>query len=314
MSESDKQTSSLLKRMEGVTVALATPLGKDGQLDVAAFELLVERVIANGAACLFPLGWCGEQPLLTDEVRAEVLRQVCRINAGRLPVMAGISEQSLHRTAASAKVAKSAGADLILATPPYSYPIDQKTVLAYFRELAQTADMPLVVYQNDEVSVRVEVETIQQLSEISGVVGVKAFMPYLELLKAYHLADRPGRFAVMGACEYFFAAGLFLGIRHFTMGGPGNFCLRWCVQMYERAVAGDWDAVREKQKRLHQLCEAIYPLVDSPYGGVKYIMHRLGICSPYITPPLRELPPEQARIVDTAYEQFSDVLDPPVDS
>ncbi len=312
MSESDKYTSSLLERMRGITVALATPLDKDGRLDVPALERLIERVITHGGSCLFPLGWCGEQPLLTDDVRCQMLRQVCRINAGRLPVMAGISEQSVPRTTASAEVARDAGADLILATPAYSYPIDQKTVLGYLTEVARTSDMPLVAYQNDEVSIRIEVETIKQLSEAPGIIGVKAFMPYLELQKAYHLADQPSRFVVMGASEYLFGAGLFLGIRHFTMGGPGNFCLRWCVQMCESAEAGDWDAVREKQKRLHELCEAVYPRVDSPYAAVKHLMYRLGICSPHITAPSRHLSPAAVRIAAPALERVSDVLEPPV--
>ena len=301
--------SDLVTKLAGVTVALTTPLDKDGKLDVEALERLVERTIANGAACLFPLGWAGEEPLLENDVREQMIRRTCRSAAGRLPVMAGVSEQSLPRTLRLARIAADAGADLILATPPYSYPIPQKHVLQYFAELAREANMPLVVYQNDEVSVRVEVDTIVQLSETPGVIGIKTFMPYLEMQSAFLRADRPGRFAVISGNEYLYGAGLALGIRHFTMGGPGNLNLRCSVAMYRAAQEGRWDFVWQKQKRLIEFCDAVYLNVDSPYSAVKYAMSRLGVCSAHVVSPLVELPDDQKRVVDSALEQFADIVD-----
>ena len=65
---------------------------------------------------------------------------------------------------------------------------------------------------------------MSQVSRAPGVVGVKVYMLFLSLQKSFLQADRPGRFAVMGGDEYLSGAALFLGIRHYTMGGPGNLC------------------------------------------------------------------------------------------
>ena len=307
---SDGSVSSLLEAMEGITVALVTPMTSEGTLDVPGLEHLVERSLANGARCLFPLGWAGEAPRLPDEVRRGMIQHTCRLAAGRAPVMAGVSEQSLTRALELAECARDAGADILLATPPYSYPIPQDIVYEFFRLLAAESGMPTVAYQNDDVGVRIEVETMVELSRTPGIIGVKAYMPFGELQKAFHQANRPGAFAVMSGDEALFGAALGLGIRHFTMGTPGNVCLGWCVSTYRSAVNGDWDAVREKQKRLVEFCHDFYPQVEAPSAAAKYILHKAGLfASTYVTPPHRELSPEQKQFVDGALESFSDVFD-----
>jgi len=305
-------TPSLPERLKGITVAMVTPLEASGRLDVDALERLIEQTIANGACCLFPLGWAGEGPLLTESVRQDVLRETCRIAKGRLPVMAGVSEQSLPRAVATATFAKEVGAESILATPPYSYQLPQKFLLRYFEELMAVTEMPLVVYQSSEIGVRMDIETIEHLSEMPGCIGLKTDMPYAELQQAHKRLDCPGRFAVISGDEHIFGTAMFLGVRHFILGGPGNLCLRHCVSTYRSAVAGDWEVVRQKDALLRAFCDAIYQKIDSPYAGVKYAMHRLGICSARITSPIMQLPPEQQQTVITALEQFKDILDMPL--
>ena len=302
--------AGLLKRLEGVTVALVTPLDGDGQLDTAALERMVERAIRYGCCCVFPLGWTGEQPMLRDSARTAMLRESVRIVNGRLQVMAGVSEQSVPRVLEWAEVAKDAGADLVLATPPYSYPVPQQFVRDFFTEVARGSGMPVVIYRNDEVSVGVDVDTIEQLGRVDGIVGVKGYMPFSELQAAFHRAHRPGRFAVMSGDEALLGPALFLGVRHFTMGTPGNVCLRWCVGLYRSAVDGDWDGVREKHARLLAFCRALSG-VGAPFMAVKkYAMSRLGLCGEHVTVPVRRLTPGEKKEVDAVLERFSDVLDP----
>ena len=73
-------------------------------------------------------------------------------------------------------------------------------------------------------------------------------------------------------------------------------------------MAGDWDSVRQKQKRLTDFCDAIYLSADSPYAAVKYVLEKLGLCSAYITSPTRVLPGEQKKPVDAAVAEFREIL------
>ena len=300
---------ALLEQIKGLTVALATPLNEDGEPDIGGLERLIERAIAGGASCLFPLGWAGEGPLLSHNSRVTVMRETCRLADGRVPVMAGVSEQSLPRALELAEAAKNAGAQLILSTPPFSYEIPQDLVRDYFTALASASGMPLVIYQNEEVGVKVELDTLLRLAEIPGVVGVKAFTTFLKLQQCYNLAHRPGSFAVMSGDEYLYAAALLLGIRHFTMGGPGNLCPSWCTTIYRSALDGDWDAVTRKQKRLTDFCDALYPLADTAYAAFKYALEVLGICSRRITSPHPVVTAEQRSHIGKVMADFADILD-----
>jgi len=305
---SNDRTSVLLKRIEGLTVALSTPLNENLELDVGALERLVARVVDGGASCLFPLGWAGEGTLLPQSTRELMMRETCRLAGGKLPVMIGISEQSLPRALELAQIATAAGADLLLSTPPYSYPIPQELVYNYFKQLAAQGGAPVVVYQNDEVGVRVEYDTLMRLSETPGVVAVKAYTNFVELQRWFHRAHKPGRFAVMSGDEYVYAAALLMGIRHFTMGGPGNLCPGWCTSIYHSALKGDWQEVVSKQRRMTDLCDALYIGTETPYAAIKYALSCLGICSDRIASPHRALPPKQKQQVQDVLRQYADVV------
>ena len=66
----------LLERLPGMTVAIATPLNDDGELDADALHWLIDRVIEGEAASVFALGWMGEQPLLSDSMRRQVMCEI----------------------------------------------------------------------------------------------------------------------------------------------------------------------------------------------------------------------------------------------
>lgn len=298
----------LLQRIRGLIVALATPLDRKGSLDTRGLEKLIDRVEAGGASCLFPLGWMGEQPLLTQKTRENMMRATCEIARGRLPVMVGVSEHSLPRALELSNMAEQAGADLLLATPPFSYEIPQELIVDYFTGLASASRVPLVIYQNDETGVRLETENIVRLSKVPGLIGVKAYVPYLVLKKYFYRAHREGKFAVISGDEYIYEAALLAGIRHFTMGGPGNLCPGWCSGIYHSALEGDWAGVMKKQKRLTDFCDAIYPQGETAYAVIKYILERMGICSAYITSPHRTITREKGKKIDRALEKFEDVL------
>jgi len=307
--EDEAKTADLLGRIQGLTVALCTPLDEQYNLDVEGLERLIERVIEGGASCLFPLGWCGEQPLLIQGVRNAVMRETCRIADGRVPVMVGVSEQSLPRVMEQVVMAKEAGADLVLTTAPYSYEISQELICAFFIELMSECDLPLVVYQNFETSARIDFDNLSRLSRVPGIIGVKSYVPFLDLQKSFHQLHNAESFAVICGDEYLYSAALLEGIRFYTMGGSGNLCPGYCMQVYRDALSGDWESVKQKQRRLADFYDAAYPSGDTAYAVVKYVLQCLGICSARVISPHRTILPEQAKTLDAIVDQFADVLE-----
>ncbi|MDP4721032.1 MAG: dihydrodipicolinate synthase family protein, partial [Akkermansiaceae bacterium] len=57
----------------GTHTALITPF-RDGKVDAAAFEALIERQIAGGINGIVPVGTTGESPTLDSNEHIEVIR------------------------------------------------------------------------------------------------------------------------------------------------------------------------------------------------------------------------------------------------
>jgi len=154
------------------------------------------------------------------------MRETCRIADGRVPVMAGVSEQSLPRVMEQLVMAKAAGAGLVLTKAPYSYETSPELICEFFIELLSECDLLLVVYHNFETSARLDLDSLSRLSRVPGIIGVKSYAPFLDLQKSFHQLHNAESFAVICGDEYLYSAALLEGIRFYTMGGPGNLCRR----------------------------------------------------------------------------------------
>ena len=83
-----KTMNELTERFRGVFTALVTPF-RDGAVDYAAYDALVERQIDAGIAGLVPVGTTGEAATLSDEEADALIARTVRLAAGRALVMAG---------------------------------------------------------------------------------------------------------------------------------------------------------------------------------------------------------------------------------
>ncbi len=284
--EEDRQ---LLARLPGMTVALATPLDDNGSLDRKAFRALIDHVLGEGAAAAFALGWMGEQPALPEKTRRQVMDEVVQHVDGRVPVIIGVSDQSLSRTLEQAEAARSAGADMILATPPYSYRMTTAMIIEYFKQLADKSGMPIILYNNSEAHTPLAAEDVQTVSHIPGVIGIKDFSTFLQLQRLLANVHRDGDFIVWSAEDYFVGPALFLGARYSMLGGPGNLLASWIVSMHRHADAGEWEEVARLHNRLLAFCDTLYGLSESPYSAVKAALAILGFGSGKCVPPLPSL-------------------------
>src|SRR3954469_11782973 len=76
----------------GGVPAMLTPLAGDQELDPAGLERLIEHMLGGGVHGLFVLGTTGEAAALDDDVRRGLIRGTCRLVAGRVPVLVGVTD------------------------------------------------------------------------------------------------------------------------------------------------------------------------------------------------------------------------------
>lgn len=135
----------LHQRFNGVFTALITPF-KDGAVDTAAYDALVERQIEAGVAGLVPVGTTGEAATLSDEEADALIARTVKLAAGRALVMAGAGANDTKKTIDKVKRAEQAGADAVLIVTPYYNKPTQAGLVAHYGAAAEATSLPVMLY------------------------------------------------------------------------------------------------------------------------------------------------------------------------
>ena len=283
-----------LKKLRGVLPALATPLTSGGAVDEPAVGRLVEHVLAGGVHGLLPLGSTGEAASLDGPSRRKLLAAVVKAAGGRVPVLCGVVQPQLAAARADVKAAADLGACAALVAPPYYYPIDQATVLAFYRAMATDSPLPILVYnipQNTKVVT--EPATVATLAREGSVVGIKDSSRDFEYFSNVCLATRDlPDFRIFTGSDTMLLAALAMGGAG-TICATGNIAPAWVVKVFDDFERGDLTAARADQDRLLQLASAIRTGVFP--AGVKAGLHMQGVCDPWPAAPVAALD-EAARV------------------
>ncbi len=149
--------------LSGCTVALVTPF-LNGEVDYEALNASVDWQIAQGTPVLSPVGTTGESPTLTHEEHDRVIAAVVERAAGRAKVMAGTGSNATAEAIRLTRFAAEVGADAVLVVSPYYNRPTQEGLYAHFAKIAESVDLPLVLYNVPGRTGRnVEPETVERL-------------------------------------------------------------------------------------------------------------------------------------------------------
>jgi 5-dehydro-4-deoxyglucarate dehydratase len=171
-----------------------TAYGADGTVDIDVYRAHVRRGVEAGAAAVFAVCGTGEFHALTPEEFEACVRAAVAETAGRVPVVAGAG----YGTALAvryARLAEAAGADGLLAMPPYLVVAGQEGLLRHYREVAAATPLPVIVYQRDNAVFTPE--TVVALARTDGIIGFKDGLGDLDLMQRIVSAVRteaPGDF------------------------------------------------------------------------------------------------------------------------
>ncbi|WP_409472831.1 5-dehydro-4-deoxyglucarate dehydratase [Streptomyces sp. HC307] len=171
-----------------------TAYGPDGSVDLDAYRAHVRRGVEAGAAAVFACCGTGEFHALTPEEYEACVRAAVEEAAGRVPVVAGAG----YGTALAvryARLAEAAGADGLLAMPPYLVVAGQEGLLRHYKEIAAATALPVIVYQRDNAVFTPD--AVAELARTDGVIGLKDGLGDLDLMQRIVSAVRtevPGDF------------------------------------------------------------------------------------------------------------------------
>jgi 4-hydroxy-tetrahydrodipicolinate synthase len=161
------------EQFAGVTVALVTPF-RNGEIDFADLNRLVDWHIEQGTDCLSPVGTTGESPTLDHDEHERVIAAVVERSAGRIKVLPGTGSNSTREAIRLTRFAQRAGATGALMVGPYYNKPTQEGYYRHFAAVAEAVELPIVLYNiPGRTGSNILPETIARLAELPNIVGIK---------------------------------------------------------------------------------------------------------------------------------------------
>ncbi len=157
----------------GVITAMVTPFQQDGELAEDATASLIAHLLGNGSDGLVLAGTTGEGSTLTDEEKFR-LWEIGVAEAGGAPIIAGTGTNDTRHTVELTERAQQAGVDAVLVVTPYYNKPNRAGLLAHFRAVAESTDLPVLLYNIPSRSViDMPNDLLAELAQIPNIVGVK---------------------------------------------------------------------------------------------------------------------------------------------
>jgi len=284
----------------GSMVALVTPMQDDGSLDFEALERLVEFHVENGTDAIVSVGTTGESPTLNEKDHCTVIRKTVDLVRGRMPVIAGTGSNSTREAIDLTMAAMEAGADASLLVTPYYNKPTQEGLYLHYKAIAEAVAMPQILYNvPGRTACDLLPETVERLSKISNIVGIKEATG--DLQRAQEILDACGDSLDIYGGDDATARELML------MGGKGvisvtsNVAPRAMHEMCVAAIAGEREKAEALDAPLAGLHE--YLFLEANPIPVKWAMAEMGLMGYGIRLPLTKLSEQHHETLREAMRQ-----------
>jgi len=157
---------------KGVFPALTTKFTADDNLDLPLFEKNLNAQLAAGVNGIVLGGTLGEASVLTTSEKEQLVKFAVEKCSGKVPVVLNIAEGSTREALQQAAYAKAWGAEGIMILPPMRYKSDHRETVTYFKTVADSTDLPIMIY-NNPVDYKIEV-TLDMFAELVACKNINA--------------------------------------------------------------------------------------------------------------------------------------------
>jgi 4-hydroxy-tetrahydrodipicolinate synthase len=168
----------------GAMISVATPVTTDHELDLGTLRRNLEFMLARGAdpgtAVFLVAAAGGEFPMLSLEQRKRVIATSCEVVAGRVPVAASLQSNSTREAIELARFCQSAGVAIGQLSSPFYYTPTPADIQRFFSDVAQGGGLPIMIYNNWWNTLNMNVDTVDRLAQIEGIVALKWSAPTQE--------------------------------------------------------------------------------------------------------------------------------------
>ena len=158
----------------GVFPALTTKFTADDKLDLPLFEKNLNAQLDAGVNGVVLGGTLGEASVLTTEEKETLVKFTIEKINGKVPVVINIAEGSSREALRQATYAKAWGAAGIMILPPMRYKSDHRETVTYFKTVADSTDLPIMIYNNPvDYKIEVTLDMFDELQACENITAIK---------------------------------------------------------------------------------------------------------------------------------------------
>lgn len=158
----------------GIYPALTTQFTKDDQLDLPLFEKNLVAQINAGIDGVILGGTLGESSVLSTNEKEKLVKFAIEKVAGKVPVILNIAEGSTLEALQQVEYAQNWGAEGLMALPPMRYKSDHRETVQWFKTIAKSTDLPIIVYNNPiDYKTLITLDMFEELTECKNIEAVK---------------------------------------------------------------------------------------------------------------------------------------------
>ena len=158
---------------KGVFPALTTKFTATDELDLSMFEKNLRAQLEAGVDGIVLGGSLGEASVLSTKEK-EILVKFAIEKCDDIPVVLNIAEGSTKKALKQIEYAKEWGAQGLMLLPPMRYKSDHRETVTYFKTLADSTDLPIMLYNNPvDYKIEITLDMFDELMECKNITAVK---------------------------------------------------------------------------------------------------------------------------------------------
>lgn len=249
-------------KFQGLMPALATPLKNDETINVKVLNDLINFFLKKGADGFYIGGATGEGFALKTEQRMILAEESIKAANGKKPCIVQIASANFSDAVTLAKHAEKSGAAAISATPPIFFRYDEDDVYLYYKTLAESVNIPMMIYYNLSAGFNMSAEFVARCFEIDNITAIKwSSSDYREMTRLKDMTH--GEINIMNGPD----DSLLTGLNSGADGGIGltyNFIFDIIRDIYDGFTEKDFQKAQQAQQKACEIIDALHKFVSIP--------------------------------------------------
>jgi 4-hydroxy-tetrahydrodipicolinate synthase len=284
-----------MTELNGINLAMQTPLDDSGAVDYARWEELIDLYIDAGVQGLVLGSGTGQHPYLTEAECNKLYQTGAKRVNGRCKLICQTSALNMDEVIRRSQHAQGLGADALMILPPYlEGPADDDGLFAFYEDIDRSISIDIIGYNIPQsTGISVSLSLYKRLLSLDHFNYIKDSAGDLTIHQEYLQVGGN----VLNGCDTTTLFALMAGAPG-VVWGAANFMPHEAVKLYELTSSGEYGAALALWSRM--IPSLLFIWSDNYVAAVKAAAEIRGFGGGPPRKPVQPLTSEQVQQLRTA--------------